>query len=159
MKANLWRGRVTAKGHLYLMQFHVLGHSAFPGWKEGSVAGALKKKVKVVCSHTTSSCQSVLTVPSNFFRVARKVGRFPLSVPFCYRGKKVFGGFTFISFKTSPQDSLIPSSMSSVNSLSLLNMAKDLLLHIPHQKEKEKISLFQLLKFVLHIAALTEVPS
>lgn len=137
MKANLWRGGVTAKGHLYLMQFHVLGHIAFPGWKEGSVAGTLKNKLKVAYRHTTSSCQSVLTVPSNFFRIT--TGNLPtfLSALFCYGGKKVFGGFTFISLETSPQDSLIPSSMSSVNSLSLLIWQRTCY-YTSHTKKKKK---------------------
>lgn len=41
----------------------------------------------------------------------------------------------------------------------LTYMAKDLLLHIPHKKRGKKSNLFQLLKFVVQIAALTEFPS
>lgn len=137
MKKRLWRGGVTAKGHLYLMKFHVMGHVAFPGWKEIFVAGTLKNKLKVVCSHTTNSCQSGLTVPSNFCRVTKKVRGFPLSASFCYWGKKVFGGFILISFKTSPQDSLIPSSMSSINSLILL-ICQRICYYTSHTKEKKE---------------------
>lgn len=54
---------------------------------------------------------------------------------------KFLGGFTFISFETSPQDSLIPSSMSSVNSLSLLTWQR-ICYYISHTKKKKKKSAY-----------------